>query len=209
MSDSNGVSTHYRACHLCEAMCGVAIDHRDGKVVAIRGDKEDSFSRGHICPKAVAIADLHEDPDRLRMPLRRRGRDWEEIDWKTAIDEVAARLIEVRKRHGRHSVAVYLGNPSVHNYGMALYGALILPRFLRTKNRYSATSADQLPRMLVSLWLYGHQTAFPVPDLDRTGHLLNNLCVAAQGATFIGEWKRHAPSPSRKIVSLHDRENAN
>jgi anaerobic selenocysteine-containing dehydrogenase len=164
--------THYRACNLCEAMCGIAIEHDGQQVLGIRPDPDDPFSLGHICPKAAALADLHTDPDRLRRPLRRRGSTWEEIDWPTAFDEIGSRLLELRARHGRHSVALYLGNPTVHNYGASVYGAFVLPSFLHTKNRYSATSVDQLPRMLVSLLLYGNQVLLPIPDVDRTAYLL-------------------------------------
>src|SRR5438477_11054820 len=78
--------THFRSCSLCEAMCGLAIEADGERILSIRGDEEDVFSHGHICPKAVALADLHEDPDRLRRPLRRRGSDWEEVGWNDALD---------------------------------------------------------------------------------------------------------------------------
>ena len=169
-------TTHYRACNLCEAICGLEIRVRDGEIVSIKGDPDDPLSRGHICPKAVALQDLQSDPDRLRRPLRRRrdvgdGTSWEEISWDAAFDEVAARIVDVRHRHGDDAFAVYMGNPSVHNYGILTHqGALF--SHLRTKNRYSATSVDQLPHHLTSLWLYGHKDLIPVPDIDRTDYLL-------------------------------------
>lgn len=163
--------THFRTCNLCEAMCGIAIGVQGGRIVSIRGDEDDPFSRGHVCPKAVALQDVHEDPDRLRRPLRRRGRDWEEIGWEEALDEAAARLAEIQKEHGRESVAVYQGNPTVHNHGSAIFGQVLL-RSLGTRNRYSATSVDQLPQMLAALWMFGHQLLLPVPDVDRTRYFL-------------------------------------
>ena len=163
--------THFRTCSLCEAMCGLAIAVDGDRMLSIRGDDDDVFSRGHICPKAVALQDLHEDPDRLRRPLRRRGSDWEEIGWDAALDLAAERLLEVQRAHGRHAVAVYQGNPTVHNYGAILYGQMLL-RALRTRSRFSATSVDQLPHMLASLLMFGHQLLLPVPDLDRTDFLL-------------------------------------
>jgi anaerobic selenocysteine-containing dehydrogenase len=166
-----GSFTHFRTCHLCEAMCGVAIEVKDGVIAEIRGDHDDVFSRGHICPKAVALKDVHEDPDRLRRPLRRTGSTWQEIGWDEALDEAAQRLCAVQKAHGRNAVALYQGNPNVHNYGAALYGQL-LARSLGSRSLYSATSVDQLPHMLASLLMFGHQFLFPVPDLDRTDHLL-------------------------------------
>jgi len=80
--------THYRTCHLCEAMCGVAIHVRDGAITSIRGDDNDPLSKGYICPKAVALQDLHEDPDRLRKPVRRVGDRWQDMEWEDALDLV-------------------------------------------------------------------------------------------------------------------------
>jgi anaerobic selenocysteine-containing dehydrogenase len=152
-------------------MCGLAIEVDGPRVVSIRGDVDDVFSRGHICPKAVALQDLHDDPDRLRRPLRRQGSDWHEIGWDEALDLAAERLSEVQRAHGLSAVAVYQGNPTVHNYGAILYGQL-LQRALGTRSRYSATSVDQLPHMLASLLMFGHQLLLPVPDLDRTSFFL-------------------------------------
>src|SRR5690348_4383736 len=135
---------HFRTCNLCEAMCGIVIEHEGQKILSIKGDDEDTFSRGHICPKAVALADVHEDPDRLRTPVRRTASGWESISWEEAFDEVASRLNAIREKHGRHAVAFYQGNPTVHNYGSLIFGQLFA-RTLRTKNKFSATSVDQLP----------------------------------------------------------------
>lgn len=164
-------NAHYRTCNLCEAMCGIAISVEHGRITAIRGDEDDPFSRGHICPKAVALKDIHEDPDRLRRPLERTPSGWRELDWEEAFDRVAERLLEVQARHGKHAVAVYQGNPTVHNHGSMIHGQLFI-RALGTKARYSATSVDQLPQMLASLEMFGHQLLLPVPDVDRTDYLL-------------------------------------
>lgn len=162
---------HFRTCNLCEAMCGIVIEHRGNEIVSIKGDDDDSFSRGHICPKAVALADIHNDPDRLRTPVRRTAHGWESIPWEEAFDEVAAKLNAIRDEHGRHSIALYQGNPTVHNHGSMLFGQLFA-RALRTKNKYSATSVDQLPHMLASLLMFGHQLLMPIPDIDRTDFFL-------------------------------------
>lgn len=162
---------HYRTCNLCEAMCGLEIEHRDGEILAIRGDRDDPLSRGHICPKAVALQDLHNDPDRLRHPVRRTADGWEEISWEEALDETARRLGGIRDEHGRDAVGIYVGNPTVHNHG-ALLMLLPLLKALRTRNRYSATSLDQLPHMLACKEMFGHQALFPVPDLERTRYFL-------------------------------------
>ncbi len=163
--------THYRSCNLCEAMCGVRIEVDGGRVSTIRGDEEDPLSRGYICPKAMALKDLHEDPDRLRTPMRRTANGWEPMGWDEALDEVARRLHELQAAHGRDCVAVYQGNPNVHNTGAMLFGPAFL-RTLRTKSRFSATSVDQLPHMLASFLMLGHQLLLPVPDIDRTRYFL-------------------------------------
>jgi anaerobic selenocysteine-containing dehydrogenase len=163
--------THYRTCPLCEATCGLAIEVEGDRVTSIRGDDDDVFSAGYICPKATALADLHADPDRLRRPLRRVGDDWEEMEWDDAFDLVAHRLKLIQQAYGRDAVAVYQGNPTAHNLGLLTYGQVFLRR-LGTRNLYSATSADQLPHMLSSLTMFGHQVLFPVPDIDRTDFML-------------------------------------
>src|SRR5688572_6592747 len=105
-------TTHYQTCTLCEAGCGVAITVEGDRVTSVRGDDQDPFSRGYICPKATALADLHDDPDRLRRPMVRDGGAWREVGWEHAYDLVATRLREVRARHGRDAIAVYQGNPT-------------------------------------------------------------------------------------------------
>lgn len=167
--------THYRTCHLCEAMCGVAIEVKDGRIASIKGDASDPFSRGHICPKATALQDLHEDPERLRKPLRRTAEGWQEMEWDDAFELVADRLHRVRKEHGRNSIGVYLGNPNVHNHG-ALITTLPFLRAIGSQNRFSATSNDQLPHMLASLEMFGHQVLFPIPDIDHTDLF---VCIGA------------------------------
>lgn len=167
--------THYRTCHLCEAMCGVAIEVQDGHITSIKGDEEDPLSHGHICPKAVALQDLHEDPDRLKKPVRRTASGWQEMEWDEAFDLVADRLHRVRKEHGRNSIGVYLGNPNVHNHG-SLIATMPFLRAIGSQNRFSATSNDQLPHMLASLDMFGHQILFPIPDIDRTDLF---ICIGA------------------------------
>ncbi|EPG2630009.1 molybdopterin oxidoreductase family protein [Pseudomonas aeruginosa] len=167
---------HYRACHLCEAICGLAIETESDeggvpRIRSIKGDLQDSFSRGHVCPKAVALQDIQDDPDRLRQPLRRVGSEWQPIGWDEAFALVASRLGEIRERHGNDAVAVYQGNPSVHNYGLMTHSNYFLG-LLKTRNRFSATSVDQLPHHLVSQQMYGHGLLIPIPDIDHTDFML-------------------------------------
>ena len=162
---------HYRVCHLCEALCGVEVTIANEEVVSVRGDKNDPFSRGHICPKAVALKDLHTDPDRLRRPMRKRDGEWQECSWDEAFQTVATELARIAGTNGHDSVAVYLGNPNVHNWGMMTHGGNFYG-LLKTRNRYSATSVDQLPHQLLCYLMYGHQFMVPVPDVDHTDYLL-------------------------------------
>jgi anaerobic selenocysteine-containing dehydrogenase len=167
---------HYRACHLCEAICGLAIQTvttpgQDVQIVSIKGDPQDPFSRGHICPKAVALQDIQHDPDRLRHPVRRVGTQWQSIGWQEAFELVAEKLTEIQQRHGQDAVAVYQGNPSVHNYGLMTHSNYFLGQ-LKTRNRYSATSVDQLPQHLTSYLMYGHGMLLPIPDIDHTDFML-------------------------------------
>ncbi|MCA9683720.1 MAG: molybdopterin-dependent oxidoreductase [Myxococcales bacterium] len=166
-----GRRTHLRTCNLCEAMCGLEFELEGRDIVAVRGDRDDVFSRGYLCPKGPALAQLHADPDRLRRPMRREGDRWLSLDWDEALDEAAAGLVEVQREHGKDALAVYLGNPAVHNHAVALYGPPFL-RALRTRHRYSATSVDQLPQMLAAYLMFGHQLLLPIPDIDRAEYLL-------------------------------------
>ena len=192
---------HHRACSLCEAMCGLVITVNDGRIRSIRGDRADVFSRGHICPKAVALQDIQDDPDRLRRPLRRnRQGGWSEVDWRSALDEAGDRIRTLQRAHGRDSMAVYLGNPSAHNYATLLFGPPLI-RSLRTRNRYSATSVDQLPHHLAASLMFGHQLLLPIPDIDRTQFLfvLGANPVVSNGSLMT------APGAKRRLKDLVSR----
>ena len=111
-------TTHYRTCHLCEAMCGLEIQTQDKEVISIRGDKKDPLSRGHICPKALGLKDIYEDPDRLKYPIKKTATGWQQISWEEAFDEVVEKLQAIQQKHGKNAVGVYQGNPSVHNLSL-------------------------------------------------------------------------------------------
>jgi anaerobic selenocysteine-containing dehydrogenase len=162
---------HYRACNLCEAICGIEIKHESGKVLSITGDKKDPFSRGHICPKALALKDIYEDKNRLKHPVKRTGSEWRAISWDEAFDEIAAKIKEIQDRNGRNAVAVFQGNPSVHNFGTLLSSGDFL-KSLKTQNHYTATSVDQLPHHFAAWAMLGHPLLLPVPDIDRTEYFL-------------------------------------
>ena len=170
------IKVHHRACHLCEAICGLLIETDGAEIISIKGDKDDPLSRGHICPKAVALRDIHQDPDRLRHPVKRITAEtgettWKKISWEEALDTTARRLTDIVQRDGVNALGVYLGNPTVHNYGMMTHQNNLFRHF-RTNNRFSSTSVDQLPHHLTCLWLYGHKNLFPIPDIDRSDYFL-------------------------------------
>ncbi len=173
-----------------------------GDITDLRGDEEDPFSRGYVCPKVMGLLDVHRDPDRLRTPLvrRERGGDLEPVGWDEAFDLVAARLRAIRREHGKDAIAVYQGNPTAHNFGLLTFGQIFLRR-LGTRNLYSATSADQLPHMLSSLLMFGHQLLLPVPDLDRTHYL---LVIGANPAVSNGSLMT-APDIRRRFGELRAR----
>lgn len=163
--------THFRTCSLCEAMCGIKIEYQDDKILSIAGDPDDPHSRGHICPKGYALQDLHNDPDRLRVPMKRVGEHWIPIGWDEALQEVASRLVEVQHNHGNNAVAAYWGNPTAHNLGilLTLEG---FRRALKTRNLFSASSLDQMPHQFASYFMFGHSQLITIPDIDRTDYLL-------------------------------------
>jgi anaerobic selenocysteine-containing dehydrogenase len=187
----------YRACPLCEAICGLEFRLAGGALAAIRGDTADPFSGGHVCPKGNAILDLEADPDRVRRPLRRRGRDFEEIGWDEALAEAGERLAAVQAAHGADALAVYVGNPNVHHFGHLAYLPALL-RSLRTRNVFSASSVDQWPHQLVARAMYGHQFLLPIPDLDRTQWMLmlGANPVASNGSLMT------APGVARRLQAL-------
>lgn len=162
---------HYRTCHLCEACCGLEMHVEAGKVIAVKGDDKDPLSRGHICPKATAISDVQEDPDRLRTPMRRVGSEWQPVSWDEAFEDIAERFAALQTKYGRDAIASYLGNPNVHNYGNSLHLPNLL-RHLNKRNRFSASTVDQMPHHLVNFWMFGHMSMFPIPDVDRTQFML-------------------------------------
>jgi anaerobic selenocysteine-containing dehydrogenase len=167
------------ACNLCEAICGLDLtieDRPEGpKVVSIRGNRNDPLSRGHICPKGVALADVYEDPDRLRRPVKRVGdgadAEWVEISWDEALNLTADGIAAAINAHGRDALGVYLGNPNAHSLGAQTHGVTMVKTF-KTRNKFSASSVDQVPHQFVAWQLFGHQLLIPVADIDRTSYFL-------------------------------------
>ncbi len=194
------IKTHYRVCHLCEATCGLEIKHNDHDILSIKGDKKDPLSQGFFCPKALSLKDIQNDPDRLRQPVLRNGDQWEKVTWEKAFDITVDRLLNIREKHGKDSIGVYAGNPCVHNYGMMTHSGHFFSH-IRTKNRYSATSVDQLPHQLIGLWMFGHQLLVPIPDIDRSDYflMLGANPIASNGSLWT------VPNIRKRIKAFQDR----
>jgi anaerobic selenocysteine-containing dehydrogenase len=162
----------YRTCPFCEATCGLEITHSEGRVTKVRGDDQDVFSKGFLCPKGVALKELHDDPDRLRTPmLRQADGSFREASWAEALGLIAERLPAILEAGGRDACAVYLGNPSAHSLAATLYGRVLL-KALGSKNIFSASTVDQYPKQMASALMFGTGLTIAIPDLDRTDFLL-------------------------------------
>ena len=165
----------YRTCPLCEAGCGLEITLTRGDdgaehVKRIRGDRDDVFSGGFICPKGSTLGHLHDDPDRLRRPVVKRDGEFVEVDWDEAFATIEAGLLPILTEHGRNSCAIYLGNPGAHSLAPLFYNRTLISA-LGTGNRFSASTVDQRPKELSASMMFG-SVAVPVPDLDRTDFLV-------------------------------------
>nr|WP_297357628.1 molybdopterin-dependent oxidoreductase [uncultured Caldimonas sp.] len=161
----------HRICPVCEACCGLEFRVAGGRIESVRGHEADVFSAGYLCPKGVALKDLHEDPDRLRTPLIKRDGVFVEAGWDEAFAEIERRLVPLRERHGPDAAALAIGNPTVHKMGLMLY----LPRLIRalgSRNVFSASTLDQMPKQLSSGLMFGHWLSIAVPDIERCDHLL-------------------------------------
>jgi anaerobic selenocysteine-containing dehydrogenase len=187
--------TVHRVCPFCEATCGLAVEVEGASILAVRGDKNDPFSRGYICPKAYGLKELYHDPDRLQRPVRRRGREWEEITWDQAYDEVASRLIAIRERYGTDAIGMYSGNPVVHDLGALLYRT-VLRRALNSRSMFNAAAIDTLPKIVQTGLMFGgpFPSGVPIPDIDRTAYL---LIIGANPAVSHGSLMTMPNAPGR------------
>jgi anaerobic selenocysteine-containing dehydrogenase len=168
----------FRTCPLCEATCGLAldVDAAAGTVTKVRGDADDVFSHGFLCPKGVAIKELHDDPDRVRTPLiKQPDGSFAAASWDEAFAEIDRRVPAIMERGGRDAVAAYIGNPAAHSLAFLLYGKVLL-KAIGTKNIFSASTVDQYPKQAASAMMFGTGTTIAIPDLDRTDFL---LCLGA------------------------------
>lgn len=193
-------TTRYRTCHLCEAMCGLAIEVEGNEIVSIKGHQEDIYSQGHICPKGVALKDLHTDPDRLQRPVKRTADGWEEISWEEAFDTVERQFKSIRRKYGTEAIATYTGNPTVHNTGTALtlYDTI---NAIDTRNRYASHSLDSVPVFLVNQMMFGHAMLAPIPDIEQLEYF---LIVGANPLASNGSFMS-TPNIRGKIQAIQDK----
>ena len=161
----------YATCPLCEATCGLEIETRGREIISIRGDAQDVFSHGYICPKAYSLKELHADPDCIREPMVRRNDRWFNVSWDDAFAEIERGLMPILDEHGRDSLAIYVGNPNAHNIASLLYLPALL-QTARTHNFFSASTVDQMPKHVAAGLMFGTLFSIPVPDLERTEYLL-------------------------------------
>ena len=161
----------YRTCPLCEATCGLEIRLLDEDVKVIRGDRENPFSKGFVCPKGTVLGRLHDDPDRVRTPLIKRDGVHVEASWEEALAEIRRRLNDVKERHGSQALALYIGNPNAHSYQNNL-AIRPLAKSLGSHNIFSASTLDQMPKHVSCGYMFGSPSTIPVPDIDRTDLLV-------------------------------------
>jgi len=164
-------TTVHRICPLCEACCGLELKVSGQQVIGIRGHKEDVFSHGYICPKGASLKDLHEDPDRLRTPLIKRDGKFVEATWDEAFAEIERRLPPILNEYGADSVASVVGNPTSHKFGLMMYFPR-LAKALGTRNLFSASTLDQMPKQLSVGLMFGNWLSVPVPDIERSDFLI-------------------------------------
>ncbi|MEI6548518.1 MAG: molybdopterin-dependent oxidoreductase, partial [Burkholderiales bacterium] len=198
--------TALRICPLCEATCGLVLTIDDDRVTGARGDRDDVFSHGFICPKGAGFAELDNDPDRLQRPLVRRDGELVETTWDEAFAAAAEGLGRVIGATGGTSVGIYLGNPNAHTIAGGLYTPGVI-RSLGTRNIFSASTLDQMPKHVACGYMYGAPVPFTIPDLDRTDYLViigGNPLVSngslATAADFVGKLKAIRQRGGRLVV---------
>lgn len=187
------MQTHHRTCNLCEANCGIIVTTDGSDIISIKGDPDNALSRGHICPKATALEDLQNDPDRLRAPQKRVGDNWIEISWDQAFAEIGDRTRALLAQDPA-SAAIYVGNPNAHNFANALNSSH-LRQALGVRTIYSASTVDQMPHQVANLKLYGHSALWAIPDIDRTKTLivLGGNPMASNGSVWtVPDFRRRA-----------------
>lgn len=192
---------HYRTCHLCETMCGIAVEHDGENILSIKGDPDHVLSKGNICAKAAGLQDIHTDPDRLRAPVKREGEKFTEISWEEAFETTATRLADIQREHGNNAVATYQGRSTAHNIG-ALLTVHPLRQVSNTENTYTGSTVDQQPHNFVWYFMLGHQFMATVPNLDRTHYF---LLLGSNPKVSNGAMMSTGANPHRKFDGIRER----
>ncbi len=176
---------HYRVCPFCEGMCGVEITTEAGRVKSVRPDRDNVWSRGHVCPKGTTLGEVHHDPDRLRSPMIREGNQWRKATWDEAFERCETLLHGVRERHGPEAMAAYLGNMIAKCFGVNRYTGEFLKQ-AGIANIFSSSTVDQQPKNLACQLMYGDMWRIPIPDLDRTDLMVifGGNPAASKGSIF-------------------------
>lgn len=201
MTGAKHTQTHFRTCHLCETMCGIAVEHDGESIFAIKGDRDHVLSKGNVCPKAVGLQDIHTDPDRLRAPVKRVGDEWAEIGWDEAFEETATRLAEIQHEYGNNAVATYQGRSTAHNIG-ALLTVHPLRQLVDTQNTFTGSTVDQQPHNFVWYFMLGHQFMATVPNIDRTDYF---LLLGSNPSVSNGAMMSTGANPWKKLDAIRER----
>jgi anaerobic selenocysteine-containing dehydrogenase len=189
MADTNDLNNgvHKRVCPLCEAMCGVKIKVKDGNVINVAADKDNVWSRGHVCPKGIMLDAIHNDPDRVRTPMIREGIQWHEVNWDQAFKHIEKNVADIRNKYGQQSFGFYGGNMSGKGFASSRYMMLMLTEG-KFAQRFSSSTVDQIPKNLSSHLLYGNMWKIPVPDIDNTELF---VIIGANPAASMGSLLAH------------------
>ena len=204
--------TRYGICPICGSCCGLVVELEDGRITSVSGDKRDPHSRGYACPKGRSLVYQHTDPDRVLAPLRRQGADWAETTWDHALEDIAARIARIRRKHGPRALALYAGDGTTHSYE-TLFAIAAFVMALDVKNLYTANSMDALPRLFASMLLYGNSSLLPIPDVKRTRYLLilGANPVVSNGSVMIapgfGRYIRDIQARGGRVVVVDPRRN--
>lgn len=197
----SSVQTHYRTCHLCETMCGIAVEHDGKNILSIKGDPDHVLSKGNICAKASGLQDIHTDPDRLRGPVKKVNGEFVDISWEDAFEETATRLADIQLEYGDNAVATYQGRSTAHNIG-ALLTVHPLRQVANTQNTYTGSTVDQQPHNFVWYFMLGHQFMATVPNIDRTDYF---LLLGSNPKVSNGAMMSTGANPHKKFKGIQER----
>jgi len=195
-----GVETKHTFCRICEAACGLEVDVDGADVIAVRPDRSHVASRGYLCVKGPAYREVHGSPDRVLRPQRRTGETWRDESWDDALAAIGGRLREIRERHGRDAVGIYVGNPSAFSTTHAIFAQAFVTG-LGTRHLFTAGSQDCNNKFVVAEAMYGSPALQPVPDLDHAG------CVIVLGSNpAISQMSfANVPRPIERLTGIVER----